>query len=311
MLFAMAAAVVSCEKNDNPANAVETKGIKVIATTPVDTRVDITPNGDGFYSVAWDKVAGAEKVRIYYAYGANAQANGNWGNDQNIVITVGENGEGSFWLNESKTAGETKVWVLYPQSATTANAAGNRPYTANVNEIYTTVKAVQTCGVDAPDKSQILLFSKLDYPAGGESATAPFVHMMSYGKLNFKGLEALDGDKITQVKFTVNDEGAVLAAGRYSYDPQTLKFKSVATEDLNLNNSITVNTPEGGVDKSGAHNIWFAAIPSYETVYHDITVDVTLSGKTYTKTFKSEKGIQLNTGRIRPISVDMTGATAK
>lgn len=309
-LFVMAAAVVSCEKDENADNFVESKGIKVIATTPVDTRVDITPNGDGFYSVAWDKAKGAEQVRIYYAYGTGAQAIGNWGNDPNVEITVEEDGVGYFKLAYGKTSGETKVWVLYPQSATKNSAIANRPFTANTNEIYTTVNAVQTCGVNAPDKSQILLFSKLDYPDGGQT-TAPFVHMMSYIKLNFKGLETLDGNKITQVKFTVNDADAVLAAEGYTYDPQTLKFKSVEAENLNLSNAITVNAPNEGIDKNGDHNIWIAAIPSYDKVYRSITVEVTLGGKTYAKTFDSSNGVQLNVGRIRPINVDMTGATAK
>lgn len=304
----VAAAMISCEKNDG-LSTEKAEGIKVLATTPVDTRAIVEPNGNGNYTVKWDTAPDTEHVRIFYAYGGTNPI-GNWGNDPKVAINVAEDGtNGTFVLAADKKPGVTQVWVIYPADASNNNKLAT-PYHANNKLIYVQVSDTQTCGENAPDPTQTIMFASLDYPGAG-TARADFHHIMSYGKLNFTGLDALEGENITSVTFTANDADA-LAASIYNYNIETGEWSEydATANDSNPSKSITV-TPQSGIAKGGEHNIWFAAIPS-TVAYKDITVDVTLDGtNTYTKTFTVDNGVKFNVGKVRPINVDMSGATTK
>ena len=306
----------ACEKENYPAHEQESGTITVVAKAagPVDSRTVVTPDEDGKgYQVVWD-TKNKETVRIFYMTPGAQNGLGNNGNDNNVVITVQEddNTVGTFTINNKKTIGETKVWVLYPAAASRPDQSGKYPFLGKNNDVYTVIAPIQHPVNNGPDHNASIMFATFDYPNSNYNSTqAEFKHVVAYGKLNFKNIENLEGDKITSVKFTVNDSDAKVA-GNCTLDAQTFQFKDVDGEPV-PGQSVTLNWQDDGVAKdTDSHDIWFAMIPSYGEAYSSFDIEVTLdSGKTYTKHSEPAGGVKFNVGRVRPINVDMLTATEK
>lgn len=310
----VAASMISCEKSESADVNGEDKVVKVIAyAAGYDETRTTFEKGEDSYAVKW--VSGDQ---LKLGYGKN---NGNQGHSTdavNVNIDKTDASIGSFWLQFNNN--RDQAVALYPLSASLAGTGGPS-HRFQASHVYFNIPSEQNAGVNTPDPASSIMYGLINDGGSTEKmGSCKFNHVMAYGRMTFSNwADDVAGAKITSVKLTVNDADAKVTGTTYAYDWSN---KVIETDKDNeseywvagaaiaatvVKNFVTVNI-EGGVDCNDGE-VWFAVVPTYGEAYNNLTIEVTLdNGSTYTKT-NTSANLVLNEGKVRPINVDMSGAT--
>lgn len=283
MFVAVAAmASVSCQKEENaPVNETKSATLTLHATV-ADTKTYIEDN-----AVLWGT---NEYVQLYFNDGADKYV----GSKADAADLWEGESSAMFSFDITYTPAESYlIGGVYPLSAVSENDAKTSPAKYKVD-----LPATQDATASSYDPAAFIMILKPEVVTNfdNEAHLASFRRAVALNKITLKGLK----ETITSVTITVPEEKFL--AGRRYFDLTTGEEGEIYHAQ---SNSITVN----GTYAPGEVNVWFTSWGVELAQGEQMTVKMTSTTKTYTRTITvNENGVRFVEGDLNTLTVNMSSA---
>lgn len=277
----------ACEKASGNENSVEFRKVSFKADM-VETKSVFGEKTETGYPSLWTK---NKQVAIYVA-------------DKDPVYAVPLSaGVSTSFDAELPTANSGKLRVFSPKGVYTTGACEGGFTQGSIQSTYKyaqcVVPANQTPIAGSCDEAVHFVAGTMDIPSTGipETVEMSFASAIAYGKLTIKNLPI---ESVREVTLTF----PMAVAGnscRYMFESGNIENAS--------DNVITLNASDITKGADGNFVLWFGCAPARMSSGTMIVAVTGMDGLVYKKTadFSASNVLTFETGKVRPIGVDMTG----
>ena len=289
-------AAISCSKEVSPIideeSPVNAEFIQMNAEVSLDsdeaeTRTSVGNLSNGEYKVSWSNTG--EVLRVIQ------DIDGSLGDYESTGYSLKNSNRTAvftFSLPVDKKGKDYKYYAFYPSSAFKGKSVANK-------YVYLNLPSTQTSTANSADASASLLFGSMSgFTQQPISLGFSLSHLVAYWKVSISNLPLQRWETVQSVKISI--PGKDLAGGAdYYFVTGELTAVSNSTKS-----AITVNQSS----TSGTFDLYLASWPVTLTSGDSMTVTVTTSGNTYSRTISLTKTMAFQKGKMSKLKVNMASA---